>query len=162
MSSRSTHDLADIPRKRIAKAQGMKFVIPMKEGLQPSEISEGFKSHIYDEFASRYLESIGVEPTKNNIAVLRDRHKIQPEELELVPKFKVNGCIRDELQVERAVAPRKLAGHGPTTDADLFQKVVNAGTDMIPGGPIGNMHLLTMSDDGDDDEGLPAIDNGRL
>ena len=47
------------------------------------------------------------------------------------------------------------------TPTPPLNQVVNAGTDMIPGGPIGNMHLLTMSDDGDDDEGLPAIDNGE-
>lgn len=150
-------------RKRIAKAHGMKFVIPMKEGLQPTEVDEGFKSFIYDEFASRYLESIGVEPTKSNIIMLRERHKITPDELELVPKFKVNGCIRDELQVERAVAPRKLVNPGlPTTDADLFQKVVNAGEDMVPGGPIGNMDAFFMSEEGDEEGGLPPIDNGEV
>merc|ERR1712023_320176 len=128
---RSLWPMADLggggpSRKRIAKAAGMEFVIPMKEGLQPQEISERFKSFIYDEFASRYLESIGVEPNKANIAMLREKHKITPDELELVPKFKVNGCIRDELQVERQVAPRKLIGHMPAKDADIFQKVVNA------------------------------------
>merc|ERR1711934_1286947 len=105
----------------------------MKEGLegdgsQSSAMqSESFKSFIYDEFASRYLESIGVEPTKANISSLKDKHKIMPDELELLPKFKMNGCIRDELLVERAVAPRKLIGHLPAKDADIFQKVVNAG-----------------------------------
>jgi len=139
-----TNDRAS--RKRIAK---------------PQEVQEGFKSFIYEEFASRYLESIGVEPNKANIGCLRDRHKITPEELDLHPKFKVNGCIRDELVIERPLAPRKLIGHMPAKDADIFQKVVNAGHEMVPGGPIGNMHLL-QEEEGDEEIGLPSIDNGEV
>jgi len=70
--------------KGIAKAQGMKFVIPMKPSIQPREIDAAYKSFIYDEFAQRYLESIGVEPTKININALREKHKIHPDDLELV------------------------------------------------------------------------------
>lgn len=142
--------------KAIAKAQGMKFVIPMKPSIQPREIDGAYKAFIYDEFAQRYLESIGVEPTKININALREKHKIHPDDLELIPKFKQNGCIRDELQVERSLAPRKMQQPPSITDADLWQKVVKAGTEMVPGGPIGR----NWKDE--EDGAAPALNTGEI
>jgi len=146
--------------RSIAKAKGMRFVIPMKEGLQPQELSDKLKESIYEEFASRYLESIGVEPTKANICALRYKHQIDATELELVAKFKATGCIRDELQVERPVVSRKLTHAVPITDADLFRKVVQAGEEMVEGGPIGNIDLL--NEEEAEESLLPRIDNAEV
>jgi len=108
----------------IAKAQPMKMVIPMKDGLQPRDVTPRFRNHVYDEFASRYLEAIHVEPTKANIT--RMRGVVPPSSISLMPKFKVNGCIRDEVSIDRVCTQTRLPGFTNNTgDADLFRKVVN-------------------------------------
>ena len=71
--------------REVRPAHGMKFSFPMKEGLQPRQMDDKFKLFIYDEFATCYLEQIGVEPTKANITALREKHKISPDDLELTP-----------------------------------------------------------------------------
>ena len=159
--------MASLPVERhkvISKAHEMKFVIPMKEGIEPKEMSAGFKDFIYEEFASRYLESIGAEPTKANILLLQEKYKILPQELELVPKYKANGCIRDELEVAKNLMPRKQAHPELIQEADLYQKVVNAGKEMVEGGPIGHMHLLAEEEDEEGGVGgtLPTITGSQV
>eukprot|EP00656_Telonema_subtile_P043405 TRINITY_DN4976_c0_g1_i2.p1 TRINITY_DN4976_c0_g1~~TRINITY_DN4976_c0_g1_i2.p1 ORF type:complete len:401 (-),score=86.78 TRINITY_DN4976_c0_g1_i2:20-1222(-) len=109
---------------RIEKAQSMKVVIPMKDGLAPQEMTAQFRNHVYEEFASRYLEAIHVEPTKANVA--RMRAFVPAQHIALVPKFKVNGCIRDELAIDNINQLDKLPGFTNISgDADLFRKVFN-------------------------------------
>jgi len=103
----------------------MKVVIPMKPGLPPQEMTPRFRNHVYDEFASRYLLAIGVEPTKLNIA--RMRSFVPMASIELLPKFKVNGCLRDELSIDASEDLGKLRGYTNISgDADLFRKVLHS------------------------------------
>lgn len=82
---------------------------------------------MYDEFASRYLEAIHVEPTKANIT--RMRGFVPPGSISLLPKFKVNGCVRDEVSIDCKEKLTRLPGFTNNTgDADLFRKVVNTTT----------------------------------
>lgn len=145
---------------RIEKAQSMKIVIPMKEGLNPREFEvPQFKSFVYDEFASRYLQAIHVEPTKANIAEFRN--KIPVDDIKLKPNFKVNGCIRDELSIDYHDRVRRLPGFANHSgDADLFRKVVHTGAGLIgaraisPNAPLEDGEGSPL--DGGEDK-LPAI-----
>lgn len=115
----------------------MKVVIPMKDGLQPQDMTPQFRNHVYDEFASRYLQAIHVEPTKANIQ--RMRSFVPEKNIALVPKFKVNGCIRDELSIDSTDQLDKLPGFTNISgDADLFRKVFNTKSCAMDGVVLGS------------------------
>jgi len=145
---------------RIEKAQSMRIVIPMKEGIDPRSVTPRFKNFVYDEFASRYLQAIHVEPTKDNIAQMKRR--IPVDHIKLIQKSKVNGCIRDELEIDYRDRVRKLPGFANHSgDADLFRKVVHTGAGLIGARPLSPNAPL---EDGQGspvecgaDEKLPAI-----
>jgi hypothetical protein len=49
------------------KRQQIIINIPLKSGAEPVELTENFLKVIEREYAVRYLEIIGVEPTRKNI-----------------------------------------------------------------------------------------------
>jgi len=159
MRSHSKPDAELSRHSRIEKAQSMKIVIPMKEGLQPRDITPLIRNYVYDEFATRYLQAIHVEPTKDNIAAMRRR--IPVDTLEVRPKFKVNGCVRDELTIDYKNRICKLPGFANASgDADLFRKVVQTGVGVIGGRAVSphaprSPHAPT--EIAEDKDKLPAI-----
>ena len=50
-----------------SKVQPIVIQIPLKGGSEPVELTENFLKVIEREYAVRYLEIIGVEPTRRNI-----------------------------------------------------------------------------------------------
>ena len=65
------------------------------------------------------------------------RRRIPVDHIKLIPKFKVNGCIRDELAIDYRDRVRKLPGFANHSgDADLFRKVVHTGAGLIGARPL--------------------------
>lgn len=85
-------------------------VIPLKPTDDPlkEEQVQKLKGHMLDEYAVRYLESIGATPTAANIKKVRE--EIQPDSYKLTAAFKSRGGLEDMFYLSN-VEPKNEGRH---------------------------------------------------
>eukprot|EP00743_Colponemidia_sp_Colp-15_P003036 GILK01003282.1.p1 GENE.GILK01003282.1~~GILK01003282.1.p1 ORF type:complete len:754 (+),score=98.45 GILK01003282.1:60-2264(+) len=99
-------------------ATSFHFVIPLKQQNKPVPLPDNFAHIIGEEYAVRYLESIGVRPTKQSINLVLQ--KVPLKDCTVSAGWKSRGWLADSLYI----SPGKAKQSAPSVDHKALSSIL--------------------------------------